>query len=185
MKVGVNFPVTGAARKACDEFNAGLLSLTGSMVSFGTDGNSSPPVTIAMGTLRGSEDLEALVAAVDRAVSGFPDGGSPPVMGFGPVYREDLTGHYVFADVTFPERVRQWRAKTQNDLETFFVEPARTTGVPHLTLGHVSDDLEKVDAFLHAGRLAIPECDLLSVDISMSGPKGIKQSVLRNLDLVL
>ncbi|WP_030576322.1 hypothetical protein [Streptomyces anulatus] len=185
MKVGVNFPVTGAARKACDEFNAGLLALTGSRVSFGMDGNSSPHVTIAMGTLRGSGDLEALIAAVGRAVSGFPGGGGPPVMAFGPVYREDLTGHYVFADVAFPEQVRQWRTKTQNDLETFFVEPARTTDVPHLTLGHVSDGVEKVDAFINAGRVAIPECGLLSVDISMSGPKGIKQSVLKNLSLAL
>ncbi|WP_406406168.1 2'-5' RNA ligase family protein [Streptomyces sp. NBC_01643] len=185
MKAGVNFPVTGAARKACDEFNARLLALTSSKVSFGTNGNSSPHVTIAMGTLHSGGDLEALVAAVERAVSGFHGGGGPPVMAFGPVYREDLTGHYVFADVTFPERVQQWRTQTQHDLEAFFVEPARTTDVPHLTLGHVSDDVEKVDAFLHAGRLAIPECGLLSVDISMSGPKGIKQSVLRSLPLAL
>ncbi|NED15663.1 hypothetical protein [Streptomyces sp. SID9124] len=185
MKTGVNFPVTGAARKACDEFNASLLALTGSKVSFGANGNSSPHVTIAMGTLRSGGDLEALVAAVERAASEFPGGDSPPVMAFGPVYREDLTGHYVFADVVFPEKVRRWRTKTQHDLEGFFVETARTTDVPHLTLGHVSDDVEKVDAFLHAGHLAIPECSLLSVDISMSGPKGIKQSVLRNLPLAL
>ncbi|WP_330176581.1 2'-5' RNA ligase family protein [Streptomyces sp. NBC_01498] len=181
--MGVNFPVTAHALEACSRFNAQLFSLTGSMVAFGPGGNSSPHVTIAMGTLRSGGNLRELEDAVAGALSSFPDDDSPPVMAFGPVYRESLTGHYIFADVRFSERVQKWRKETQSALAPLFVEPARTTDVPHLTLGHVSVDIDRVDAFINTSRPPIPACGIASVDISVSGSKGVKQSVLRSFDL--
>ena len=136
-----------------------------------------------MGTLRSSDQLPQLEAEVVRTLSHFPAAPARPPMDFGPVYRETVTGHYVFADVSFPEPVQQWRKEVQKAVGAFFVEPARTTDVPHLTLGHVSEDLERIDTYINGNDLSVPQCDIQTVDISMSGSKGIKQAVLKTLPL--
>jgi 2'-5' RNA ligase len=180
MKVGVNIPITEPALTACLKINSEIASLTQSLVVFGPDGNSSPHVTIAMGSIE-SDDLMAQVEAVlQNLTRNLP---STIQLDFGPVYRESLTGHYVFSDVLFSDAMADWRAKAQRALHSLFIEPARTSDVPHLTLGHVSADFHKVDDYAAQLAESIPPCDATSIDISRSGSKGIKLKVLRRVSI--
>jgi len=178
MKIGVNLPITEPTLAACLKINSEIVSLTQSLVTFGPRGNSSPHVTIAMGSIESDELIAQVETAIQTLKSDLPD---TIRLNFGPVYRESLTGHYIFSDVLFSDAVMDWRAKAQRALHSLFVDPARTSDVPHLTLGHISANFDKVDDYVAQLAENIPPCDATSIDISRSGSKGVKLKVLKRV----
>lgn len=174
IKIGVSFPVLGQTVEECLRINQHIRSLAQSQVTFGDNGNSSPHVTIAMGTVADDTHVQAVIDRVESLVRQLPE---HDYMNFELPYRETVTTHYVFADVVFSHPINQWRLEARHALDQFFAEPARTSDVPHLTLGHVSDNYVAVDEYLLKVQ-PLPRCEISWVEIALSGPKGVKGEVL-------
>lgn len=178
VKVGINIPIVSPAAETCIEINRLINKATSGAVIFGLEGNSSPHVTIAMGLIVRS-DIKELVKLLEGLVSKLDH---PIRMDFSKPYRETVTGRYVLADVILDESVQQWRRFVREQLLHIFAEPARTSEQPHLTLGLAETGQSTVDqALVRAPE--IPSCTVSRIHVSMSGPKGIKSTVLAEVPI--
>jgi hypothetical protein len=177
-KIGINFPIVSPSLEVCLEVNSRLDDIAESFVRFGDGGNSSPHVTVAMGTLNSESDLDEIKRIMRTKAMNLPKRAS---MSFGGIYREILTGHYIFSDISFSHGIGEWRLEAQKILSSFFSEAARTSEVPHLTVGHISSKEGDVDSFLKHLDMMIPSCPIPAIDIAVGGPKGIKGSIIERI----
>lgn len=178
VKIGINFPVREPTLSECLRINAQVSQLAMSHARFGQDGNSSPHVTMAMGTVP-ADSVEALVEQVRKEVATLP--ARVPAV-FGRPVRETTTGRYIVASVSLPPEVNTWRGRLKELVERYFLEPARTTEEAHLTLAVLNAPDTLVDGYL-ASLGPLPESLFSDLDISVAGSKGIKTEVLASIPL--
>ncbi|GAB3168924.1 hypothetical protein GCM10027059_32760 [Myceligenerans halotolerans] len=177
-KVGVSFAVEGAAADDLVRLNAAIADQFGSQIRLGSDGNSRPHVTIALGEADQGA-LARVIALLDRAVRTT----RPFPMRFGPVAREIVTGRYVLADVVMPDPVRQWRRALRARIADHLSGLGRTTDDPHLTVAVVENQHDAVDQFLTRTVRRIADCQITHVDIALAGSRGAKGDVIQRFTL--
>lgn len=177
-KIGVSLAVEGPAADDFARLNAAIADQYSSQIRLGSNGNSRPHVTIALGEAdRGA--LARVVVLVREAARTT----EPFLLRFGPVARENVTGRYVLADVAMPAPVRQWRRALHAKIADHLSGVGRTTDDPHLTVAVVEKDHEKVDQFLRHRHPRIADCVVTHVDIAHAGPRGAKGSVIQRFAL--
>jgi hypothetical protein len=177
-KIGVNFAVEGAAADDCARLNAAIAGQSGSQIRLGSEGNSRPHVTIALG----EADRDA-VAQVILLVHTAVRTTGPFLMRFGPIARENVTGRYVLAGVAMPEPVHLWRRSLHARIAGYLSGVGRTTDDPHLTVAVVEEKHEEVDRLLSRGDLRIADCRVTHVDIAHAGARGAKGDVIQRFTL--
>ena len=177
-RIGVSFAVEGAAADDFARLNAAIADQSGSQIRLGSDGNSSPHVTIALGSAD-PDALARVIALVHKAVRAT----EPFLMRFGPIARENVTGRYVLADVTMPESVRQWRRALHTKIADHLSGVGRTTDDPHLTVAVIEERHEEVDQLLSRRHQRIADCRVTHVDVAHAGPRGAKGSVIQRFAL--
>ena len=173
VKVNINFPITGPALARCLEVNQDIEELTESVVRFGPSGNSTPHVTLMMGTIE-----EVNIPEIERVIRGYSENLPSKVAAeLGRPYRETLTGRYVMADVTVPSNVLIWRTELRNAVEGYFVDAARMSDDLHVTLAVLEKPSTVIDPYLSTSA-ELPTSNFSSIDLSEAGPKGTKLNVL-------
>jgi 2'-5' RNA ligase len=177
-KVGVSFAVEGAAADDIVRLNAAIADQFGSQIRLGSDGNSRPHVTIALGEADQGA-LARVIALVDKAARTT----GPFPMRFGPVAREIVTGRYILADVVMPDPVRHWRRALHAQIAEHLNGLGRTTDDPHLTVAVVENQHNAVDQFLTYTDRRIADCHITHVDIAHAGPRGAKGNVIQRFTL--
>jgi 2'-5' RNA ligase len=177
-KIGVSFAVEGTAADDFARLNAAIANRTGSQIRLGSDGNSDPHVTIALGEADG-DALARVVVLVQNATRTT----GPFLMKFGSVARENVTGRYVIADVDMPARVRQWRRDLHAKIAGYLSGVGRTTDDPHLTVAVVEGRNKEIDQLLSHTHLRIADCRVAHVDIAHAGPRGAKGGLIRRFTL--
>lgn len=177
-KVGVSFAVEGAAADDIVRLNAAIADQLGSQIRLGSDGNSRPHVTIALGEADQGA-LARVIALVEKAARTT----GPFSMRFGPVTREIVTGRYILADVVMPDPVRQWRRALRAKIADHLSGLGRTTDDPHLTVAVIENQHEAVDELLTRTDRRIADCQVTHVDIAHAGPRGAKGDVIQRFTL--
>jgi 2'-5' RNA ligase len=173
VKIGINFPIREPTLSECLRINADVFRQVVSHARFGQDGNSSPHVTIAMGTVP-AESVNALIEQVRKEVTALP--AQVPAV-FGRPVRETTTGRYIVASVTLPPEINTWRSRFRELVGRYFLEQARTTEDAHLTLAVLDSPVSSVDGYL--ARLGpLSGSSFSQLDVSIAGSKGVKAEVL-------
>lgn len=178
IKINISWPMHGSTSSECVTLNQRIDDVASSAVVFGGSGrNSSPHVTIAMGMV---EDMKA-VSHVAELLKDMLKGVNEASFYFGPAHRDSQTGRYVVCEVSMPDAWLQFRKvlKERCDRDVF-VESARTSDRPHLTVAHVTSHLVEVDALLESSPKLSP-CDVHTVDIALAGAKGARGDVLHSI----
>lgn len=176
-KLSINVALQEPALSICEQINREVVRITESPIVFGVDATSVPHITIVMGHVT-RESRSQLELETEHLARRMP----PATLTFGPPYRERVTGRYVFSDVTGPAEFLVWRSHVRERVSHLFVEGARTTDEPHVTLAHVEDEYPAVDALLAKAAVPLP-CDMARVDLTISGAKGRRLDVLRSFAL--
>lgn len=173
IKININFPISGPVLAKCLEINKEVANLAGSVVRFGSGGNSTPHVTLMMGTVK-----TANIPELERLARGYAQNLPAAIpVAFSRPYREDLTGRYVMADVSVPDQVLSWRTELQDAVKGYFVDAARMSQDLHVTLAVLDKPSPMADSYLTNSAL-LPSSNFSDIEISEAGPKGAKLNVL-------
>lgn len=179
MKININFPIGGDTLADCLQVNNIVRQKIGSVIRFGSTGNSSPHVTLLMGDVVDA-DFPSVAESVRELANSLPP--SIPAE-FGPPYRETVTGRYIFSDVSVPYIVSSWRSGLRSTISKYFASSARMTEEDlHLTLAVLEVSSAEIDASLRSLPSLRPSI-FSRIDISLAGDKGAKLDILQELNL--
>jgi hypothetical protein len=167
-KINIHLALDKPAIEYCMEVNAGIRSISDSVIVFDVNSPMIPHISLVMGTLLNDVDLLMIKKVVEEAASEF----QPIQFHVFPPYLENVRTRYIFSDVEDGKGFVNLKNKLQQSLQDKYMCIQNDySDQAHLTLGHIENNREEVKKHLHQIRANF---DFLCTEIEFSdvGPKG-------------
>lgn len=178
-KVNLHLSLDQRGRDYCYSVNAGIRRITTSIIEFGEGSSMIPHISLIMGQILDHKPLEEVASITGEIISAE----NGVVFKVEDPYLENVRNRYIFSDVHGGEAFSNLKQRLHAQLSgTYLAVQADYTEQPHLTLGHVEDNREKVCAYLRSVRAGFYIC-CPAVEISDAGPKGTCVNSLFRFDL--
>lgn len=168
-KINVHIPVQGEALTICREINARINTVSPSVIRFDGDSSMRVHITLVIGALPNEGDLPTVI----KEVADIAAMAAPFVMKTTQrLYIEEARNRYVFWDLAATRDFTRLRAQVAKSIGHLLVRASEVIEeTPHITLGHVESEHDRIRALLRAfeREIAVP---VTAVEISDAGPKG-------------